>query len=101
MSKSYIIALDQGTTSSRALLVNEKGTIEGMVQKEFKQFFPKPGWVEHDPKEILESQLGVLKQLIKENKVNLAEVKGVGITNQRETTVVWDKSSGEPIYNAI
>jgi glycerol kinase len=101
MSKSYIIALDQGTTSSRALLVNQKGTIEGMVQQEFKQFFPKPGWVEHDPKEILESQLGVLKQLIKENKVNPADIKGIGITNQRETTVVWDKSSGEPIYNAI
>ncbi len=101
MQKSYIISLDQGTTSSRALLVDEEGAIQGMVQKEFKQIFPKSGWVEHDPKEILESQLSVLAQLIKEQNVSASDVKAIGITNQRETTIVWDKNTGEPIYNAI
>ncbi|WP_047247070.1 glycerol kinase GlpK [Maribacter thermophilus] len=98
---TYIIALDQGTTSSRALLVDDKGKIQGMVQEEFKQIFPKSGWVEHDPKEILDSQLDVLKQLILENNVNPSDIKAIGITNQRETTVVWDKVTGEPVYNAI
>ncbi len=98
---SYIISLDQGTTSSRALLVNEEGAIQGMVQKEFKQIFPQSGWVEHDPKEILESQLGVLAQLIKEQNVQASDIKAIGITNQRETTIVWDKNTGEPVYNAI
>jgi glycerol kinase len=98
---SYIISLDQGTTSSRALLVDQDGSIQGMVQKEFKQIFPKSGWVEHDPKEILESQLGVLKQLIKEQNISASDIKAIGITNQRETTVVWDKNTGKPVYNAI
>lgn len=97
----YIISLDQGTTSSRALLVDEKGRIQGMVQKEFKQIFPKSGWVEHDANEILETQLGVLKELISEKDVDLNDVWGIGITNQRETAVVWDKNTGEPVYNAI
>ena len=101
MQKSYIIALDQGTTSSRALLVDQEGKIQGMVQKEFKQIFPKSGWVEHDPKEILESQMGVLTELVRENGVEASEVRAIGITNQRETTVVWDKNTGEPVYNAI
>jgi glycerol kinase len=100
MSK-YIISLDQGTTSSRALLVDQDGKIQGMVQKEFKQLFPKSGWVEHDAMEILETQLGVLQELIAESKVQLKNIKGIGITNQRETTVVWDKNTGKPIYNAI
>ncbi|SDD68882.1 glycerol kinase [Pricia antarctica] len=98
---NYIISLDQGTTSSRALLVDEKGKIKGMVQKEFKQIFPKSGWVEHDPKEILETQMGVLDELLKKEKVNASDIKAIGITNQRETTVVWDKNNGEPVYNAI
>ncbi len=97
----YIISLDQGTTSSRALLVDAKGTIQGMVQREFKQIFPKSGWVEHDAKEILTSQLGVLDELIKKEGVSASDVKAIGITNQRETTVVWDKHTGEPVYNAI
>lgn len=101
MKKSYIISLDQGTTSSRALLVNEKGAIEGMVQREFKQIFPKSGWVEHDPMEILESQMDVLSDLIKEKGISAEDVKAIGITNQRETAVVWDKNTGEPVYNAI
>ena len=100
MSK-YIISLDQGTTSSRALLVDQDGKIQGMVQKEFKQLFPKSGRVEHDAMEILETQLGVLQELIAESKVQLKNIKGIGITNQRETTVVWDKNTGKPIYNAI
>ena len=101
MSKQYIISLDQGTTSSRALLVDQKGLIQGMVQKEFKQIFPNSGWVEHDPNEILESQMEVLLQLVKEQQVDLADIKAIGITNQRETAIVWDKHTGKPIYNAI
>ncbi|WP_298791088.1 glycerol kinase GlpK [uncultured Allomuricauda sp.] len=101
MNSSYIIALDQGTTSSRALLVNAEGKIEGMVQQEFQQIFPKPGWVEHDPKEILESQLAVFKELIDRYRVSFSDIKAIGITNQRETAIVWDKNTGEPVYNAI
>ena len=97
----YIISLDQGTTSSRALLVDQDGNIKGMVQKEFKQIFPKSGWVEHDANEILESQLGVLEALIKKENVDTSDIKAIGITNQRETAVVWDKNSGDPVYNAI
>ena len=101
MSRQFIISLDQGTTSSRALLVDHDGTIQGMVQKEFKQIFPKSGWVEHDPKEILDSQMMVLKELLEKEEVKPSEIMGIGITNQRETTVVWNKNTGEPIYNAI
>lgn len=97
----YIIALDQGTTSSRAVLVNEKAEIKGIVQKEFTQIFPQPGWVEHDPNEILKTQLGVLSELIEVNKLTQASVIALGITNQRETTVVWDRKTGKPVYNAI
>jgi len=100
MSK-YIIALDQGTTSSRAVLLNEKGTIQAIAQQEFTQIFPKPGWVEHDPAEILSTQLGMLQKVLSENKINPQSVAAIGITNQRETTIVWDKKTGEPIYNAI
>ncbi|WP_291964371.1 glycerol kinase GlpK [Maribacter sp.] len=101
MSRQFIVSLDQGTTSSRALLVDHDGTIKGMVQKEFKQIFPKSGWVEHDPKEILSSQMAVLKELLEKENVQPKEIVGIGITNQRETTVVWDKNTGEPVYNAI
>ncbi|MEO1011482.1 MAG: glycerol kinase GlpK [Bacteroidota bacterium] len=101
MAGSYVIALDQGTTSSRALLVDQDGTIQGMVQKEFTQIFPKPGWVEHDPKEILASQMGVLHQLIKDTGIAHTDIKAIGITNQRETALVWDRNTGEPLYNAI
>ncbi|WP_422084244.1 glycerol kinase GlpK [Ulvibacterium sp.] len=97
----YIISLDQGTTSSRALLVDREGKIRGMVQKEFKQIFPKSGWVEHDPMEILESQMGVLNELIQKENVSASDIRAIGITNQRETTMVWDRNTGEPIYNAI
>lgn len=97
----YIIALDQGTTSSRAVLVNEKAEIKGIEQKEFTQIFPQPGWVEHDPNEILKTQLGVLSSLIDSNKLTQTSVIALGITNQRETTVVWDRKTGQPVCNAI
>ena len=99
--KKYIIALDQGTTSSRAVLFNEKGKIVDIKQKEFTQVFPKPGWVEHDAEEIWETQFKVLKKLVKKNEIKPKNISGIGITNQRETTVVWDKNTGEPIMNAI
>ncbi|PCH65738.1 MAG: glycerol kinase [Bacteroidetes bacterium] len=101
MENKYIIALDQGTTSSRAVLFNSKGKIEGVSQKEFTQHFPKPGWVEHDPMEIWNSQWEVFNLLIKENNVKPSEIAAIGITNQRETTIVWDKHTGQPIFNAI
>ena len=97
----YIIALDQGTTSSRAVLFNEEGQIVDISQKEFTQIFPKSGWVEHDPDEIWRSQDEVLTQLIRKNNVDASNIAAIGITNQRETTVVWDRNTGEPIMNAI
>ncbi len=97
----YIIALDQGTTSSRAVLFNESGEIVDITQKEFTQVFPKPGWVEHDPEEIWKTQHDVLIYLIRKNPIEPRQVAALGITNQRETTVVWDKKTGEPVMNAI
>lgn len=99
--KEYIIALDQGTTSSRAILFNKKGEIVNIAQKEFQQIYPKSGWVEHDPQEIWSSQLAVLTEALAKSKTKLESIKGIGITNQRETTVVWNRRTGEPIYNAI
>jgi glycerol kinase len=99
--KRFILALDQGTTSSRAILFDEDGIIHGVSQKEFTQIFPQPGWVEHDPREIWNSQLEVAKDVIKSHSISIDQIAGIGITNQRETTVVWDKSTGVPIYNAI
>ncbi len=101
MEKKYVIALDQGTTSSRAIVFDHSGTIVAVEQKEFKQHFPQPGWVEHDPMDIWKSQLSVLRAVIRKNSIDVAAIAGVGITNQRETTVVWDKITGEPVYNAI
>ena len=100
MSK-YVLALDQGTTSSRAILFDKKGAIFATSQKEFTQFFPKSGWVEHDPMEIWSSQLEVAQAVLKENKVSAKDIAAIGITNQRETTIVWDRKTGKPIYNAI
>jgi len=97
----FIIALDQGTTSSRAVLFDHKGAIVGITQKEFTQHFPKPGWVEHDANEIWESQKGVLVELVNEHNLTPDSIVGIGITNQRETAVVWDRQTGEPIFNAI
>ena len=97
----YILSIDQGTTSSRAILFNKEGEIVGVAQREFKQHFPKAGWVEHDANEIWTSVLSVLASVLNENNVRACEIAGIGITNQRETTVVWDKNTGRPIYNAI
>lgn len=101
MSNKYVLALDQGTTSSRAILFNHAGEIVGMDQKEFKQIFPKPGWVEHDANEIWSTILAVMTGVISKTGMKPSEVEAIGITNQRETTVVWDKKTGNPIYNAI
>ncbi|MEB7823876.1 glycerol kinase GlpK [Staphylococcus chromogenes] len=97
----YILSIDQGTTSSRAILFNKEGEIVGVAQREFKQHFPKAGWVEHDANEIWTSVLSVIASVLNENNVKASEIAGIGITNQRETTVVWDKETGRPIYNAI
>ena len=97
----YILSLDQGTTSSRAIVFNKAGEIVGQAQQEFKQIYPKSGWVEHDPKDIVSSQLGVVVQALINGGVSSKDVVAMGITNQRETTIVWDKVTGEPIYNAI
>ncbi len=101
MKKKFIIALDQGTTSSRAVLFNEEGSIVSIEQQAFQQIFPQPGWVEHDPQEIYSSQSEVLARLISKNKIDAPSVKAIGITNQRETTIVWNRKTGEPIYHAI
>ena len=95
------ISIDQGTTSSRAILFGEDGTILNSFQEEFKQIYPKPGWVEHDPEEIWISQLKSIKNVIKLAKIDPGEIDSIGITNQRETTVIWNKKTGKPIYNAI
>ena len=97
----YIISLDQGTTSSRAILINDQGALVGIEQMEFEQIFPKPGWVEHSPMEILNSQIKVFEDLIVNNNISLDSIISLGITNQRETIVLWDKDSGKPLYNAI
>lgn len=101
MSGKYVITLDQGTTSSRAVLVDHDGIFAGSVQREFGQIYPQPGWVEHNPQEILFSQLGSMTELITKHGLLAADINGIGITNQRETTVVWDKETGRPIANAI
>jgi glycerol kinase len=98
---SYILALDQGTTSSRAILVNRDGEIRSVAQREFRQIFPEPGWVEHDPMEIWTSQAGVAVEALARAGLRARDVAAIGIANQRETTVVWDRKSGEPIANAI
>nr|WP_236912643.1 glycerol kinase GlpK [Clostridium sp. Cult1] len=101
MVKKYVMALDQGTTSSRAIIFNHEGEIIQVAQKEFTQYYPKPGWVEHDPMEIWGTQSGVLREVLETAGIRPDEIAAIGITNQRETTVVWDKNTGKPIYNAI
>src|ERR1700736_2017692 len=97
----YLLALDQGTTSSRALVVDHAGKVVAVAQKEFTQIFPQPGWVEHDPKEIWASQIGVASEALSRAGASTKDVAGIGITNQRETAIVWDRKTGEPIHNAI
>ncbi|MBO0330557.1 glycerol kinase GlpK [[Muricauda] lutisoli] len=97
----YILALDQGTTSSRAVVFDQKGTIISVAQKEFTQIFPKPGWVEHDPDEIWSTQAGMAAEAVSKKGLKASQMAAIGITNQRETVVVWDRNTSEPIYNAI
>lgn len=97
----FIMSIDQGTTSTRAILFDESGQIKGVSQQEFTQHFPKPGWVEHDANEIWGTVLSVIATVLTENRIKAEQIAGIGITNQRETTVVWDKNTGQPIYNAI
>lgn len=99
--EKFILALDQGTTSSRAILFDRKGTIRSKAQKEFKQYFPKPGWVEHDAQEIWSTQAGVAAEAVSHFGIGADQIAAVGITNQRETTIIWDRASGKPIYHAI
>jgi len=97
----YVLALDQGTTSSRAILFDEEGRAVNSAQREFRQIFPQPGWVEHDPKEILSSQRETARQAVRQSGIALKDLMAAGIANQRETTIVWDRQTGEPIHNAI
>ena len=99
--KQYVIALDQGTTSSRCIIFDREQNIMGVAQREFTQHYPKPGWVEHDPMEIWSSQYSVLTEALAQSGVSPEEIAAIGITNQRETTIVWDKTTGRPISNAI
>ncbi|MBL7752009.1 MAG: glycerol kinase GlpK [Chitinophagaceae bacterium] len=101
MTSRYILSLDQGTTSSRSILFNEKGDSVGVAQKEFRQIFPQPGWVEHDPEEIWSTQYGTMAEALAKANITMKQIAGIGITNQRETTVVWDRKTGKPLYNAI
>lgn len=101
MTKKYVLSLDQGTTSCRAILFDRDSNIIGVAQKEFRQIYPKAGWVEHDAEEIWSTQYGVIAEVIAKTGINPEEIAAIGITNQRETTVVWDKETGKPVYNAI
>lgn len=99
--KKYILALDQGTTSSRAIVFDSNGIPVSAAQKEFTQYYPKPGWVEHDPEEIWSTQAGVALEAITKAGIDSTDIAGIGITNQRETTVVWNRKTGKPVFNAI
>ncbi len=98
---SYVLALDEGTTSARAIIFNDKAEIVGVGQHEFKQIYPKPGWVEHDPEEIWQAQLESIYDAVKMANISMDDISAIGITNQRETTILWDADSGKPVYNAI
>ena len=99
--KQYLVSLDQGTTSSRAIIFDRNQNIISMAQQEFAQHYPKAGYVEHDPMDIYASQISVLTEALLKGGVSPEDIYGIGITNQRETTIVWDKNTGRPIYNAI
>ena len=101
MAKKYVMALDAGTTSNRAIIFDENSKIVGVSQKEFTQYFPEPGWVEHDADEIWSSMSTVMKEALEQSGLSASDIAAIGITNQRETAVVWDKNTGRPVYNAI
>ena len=97
----YILALDQGTTSSRAILFDGAGSVRGIEQQEFEQRYPQPGWVEHAPEDIWTSQIGVVSRLLRTHGIEASQIAALGITNQRETTILWERSSGRPVADAI
>src|SRR3990167_1253441 len=97
----YILSIDQGTTSTRTFLIDHDLNVKGTAQKEFKQHYPKPGWVEHNPEEIWASTLQTIKEALAKSKVDPKNIAAIGITNQRETTILWDRKTGKPVYNAI
>src|SRR5262245_2916676 len=99
--KSAILALDQGTTSSRAIVFDHAGGIRAVAQREFKQIYPQAGWVEHDPREIWQTQIETAREALAKAGLRAADIAAIGITNQRETTIVWDRKTGAPIHNAI
>ena len=101
MKQTYVMAIDAGTTSNRAILFDRSGNICSMAQKEFTQYFPKPGWVEHNASEIWSTQLGVCVEAMSKIGASADQIAAIGITNQRETSIVWDKNTGEPVCNAI
>jgi len=101
VAEKYIMALDQGTTSSRAAIFNGRGLIVGIAAKEFRQIYPRPGWVEHDPLDIWRSQKEAAERALRKARVSARQIAAVGITNQRETTLVWDRETGQPLHNAI
>ena len=99
--KKYIVALDQGTTSSRVVVFDHEANKVASAQQEFNQYYPKPGWVEHDAEELFLCQLSVLQEVVRSARIEAAEIAAIGITNQRETVVLWDKATGKPVYRAI
>ena len=99
--KQYVVALDQGTTSSRCILFDRQQRMVQVSQREFTQIYPHPGWVEHNPMEIWSSQYSVLNEVLAQSGIDPKEIAGIGITNQRETTILWDRETGRPVYNAI
>src|ERR687895_1991229 len=101
MAGDYVLAIDQGTTSSRAIVFNHDSATVGEAQREFTQHYPRPGWVEHDADEIWDVTLGVMRQALEDAGVSPEDIAAIGITNQRETIVVWDRETGEPVHNAI
>src|SRR5436305_14433801 len=101
MADQQILALDQGTTSSRAIIFNHSGRVMTSLNQEFTQHYPRPGWVEHDPEDIWNSQMTVVTTVMQNQALSACDLAAIGITNQRETAIVWDTSSGQPVYNAI
>ena len=99
--KKYILSIDQGTTGSRAFIFDAHGRVVSSTYQEFKQFYPKPGWVEHDAVEIWDSVVAVIRKAVSASRIDAKDIKAIGITNQRETTIVWDRKSAKPFYNAI
>ncbi len=99
--EDYILAIDEGTTGSTALLINKLGQVTAHAYRELHQVFPQPGWVEHDPGEILKNCIAISSEVVQKAGISFARIKGIGITNQRETTVVWERDTGKPVYNAI